>query len=439
MPRVIAILICFLLPIAALAEGPSFKNEIAPILVEHCVGCHGPKKAGGGWRADTFARLAEEGDSVSPGFGNSLDESEAWRRIVSDDAKERMPLDDDPLSAEQQAKIAAWLKAGKPFDGPDPQAPLLSYVPPVVHPPPPEVYPAAIPVTALAFSPDGEELYSSGYHEVLVWESSSGKLLRRIKNLPQRIYRIAVSPDGSLLAIAGGNAGRLGEVRLINRESGELVRVLGVSFDVVFAAAFHPSGERLATGAADGLVRVFEVATGKEVLSLGSHSDWVFDLAWNADGTRLASASRDKTAKVFDAEKGKLLFSFSEHEAAVHGVAMDRAGKHVVSAGEDDRVFRWRIEDGKRERELKLDGDGGVVLRAGENLLTTGNENKVRLVSRELRPIRTFEGLPDWATAAAFDAQHERIAAGAFDGMIVVQDASNEKVIAKLRAAPGLK
>ena len=305
-----------------------------------------------------------------------------------------------------------------------------------MHPSPPEVYPA-IPITAVAFSPDGKELYASGYHEVTVWNPADGKLVRRIKNLPQRIYRITLSPDGALLAIAGGNAGRLGEVRLMQRETGELVRVLGVSSDVVFAAAFHPGGERIATGAADGLVRVFEVATDKEVLSLGSHSDWVFDLAWNADGSKLASASRDGTAKVFDAN-GKLLYSFSEHNSPVHGVAFDLDGKHVISSGENDRIYRWRISDGKREDEYGLSDDGGLLVPAGDNLLTTSNERQVRLIKRkDLKTIRAFSDLSDWPLSVAFDADHGRVVAGTLDGKIYVWNAQNGERIAKFEATPG--
>ncbi len=421
-----------------LSAQPSFKSEIAPLLVQHCVGCHGPKKAGGGWRADTFVRLGEAGDSATAGFTDNLDESEAWRRIVSDDENDRMPFEADPLSAEDRAKFKAWIEAKRPFDGLDPQAPLLSYIPPTPHPHPPEIYPATVPVTALAFSPNGNELLAAGYHEVTVWNPKTGQLVRRIQGLPQRIHEIEFSPDGSVVAIAGGNPGRLGEVRLVSSTNGELQRVVGVSSDVVFATAFSPSGDLLATGAADGLIRVLEVATGKEMLAIGSHSDWVFDLAWNSDGSRFASASRDGTSKVFEKATGKLKFSFSGHNSPVHGVIFGSNGKSVISSAENDRVYGWRIEDGKREFELKLGGDGGILVSAGENLLTTGHESRVRLVSRsDLKEVRIFDKLPDQATAAAFDAVHKRVAAGSLDGTVAVWSASDGKEIAKFLAAPG--
>src|SRR6188472_1267013 len=84
------------------AEELSFKRDIAPVLLNNCLACHGPKKAEGGYRIDTFERLKDAGDSTQNGFtSKELDGSEAFRRIVSTDVKERMPLEGDPLPAEQ--------------------------------------------------------------------------------------------------------------------------------------------------------------------------------------------------------------------------------------------------------------------------------------------------------------------------------------------------
>ena len=42
----------------ASAEKVSFKRDIAPVLLNNCLACHGPKKSEGGYRIDTFERLA---------------------------------------------------------------------------------------------------------------------------------------------------------------------------------------------------------------------------------------------------------------------------------------------------------------------------------------------------------------------------------------------
>ena len=69
-------------------------------------------------------------------------------------------------------------------------------------------------MTALAFRPDASLLAVSGYREVLLFDPHDGRLVRRVQGLAERIYDLAFSPDGRLLAVAAGTPARLGEVKL---------------------------------------------------------------------------------------------------------------------------------------------------------------------------------------------------------------------------------
>src|SRR5688572_20168736 len=62
------VLLLLLAPTIVRAEAPSFQRDIAPVLLSNCLACHGPKKAEGGYRIDTFERVIAEGDSTQPGF-----------------------------------------------------------------------------------------------------------------------------------------------------------------------------------------------------------------------------------------------------------------------------------------------------------------------------------------------------------------------------------
>ena len=56
----------FLLPAfstVSAAQGVSFMKDVAPILMTRCAGCHGPKKAEGGYRIHTFRFLSAAGDA----------------------------------------------------------------------------------------------------------------------------------------------------------------------------------------------------------------------------------------------------------------------------------------------------------------------------------------------------------------------------------------
>src|SRR5436190_11216295 len=169
MPFRLACLVTLLAPAICHAEPISFKRDIAPVLLNNCLACHGPKKAEGGYRIDTLERVKSAGDSTQAGFiAKDLDGSEAFRRITSTDVKERMPLEGDPLPADDVAKLKKWIESGLLFDGHDAKAPLASYISPPTHPSSPESYRATMPITAVAFSPDGSQIFVGGYHELTV-------------------------------------------------------------------------------------------------------------------------------------------------------------------------------------------------------------------------------------------------------------------------------
>ena len=196
------------LSVCQAAEPVSFRAEIAPLLINNCLACHGPKKAEGGYRVDSYERLVSEGDSGLAGVtAKNIEDSEFFRRIVSEDKDERMPLESEPLKAEEIALVKRWILEGAASDASDPKAALSTIIPPPVHPDPPEVYPSSVPVTALVFSPDGKELVVGGYHELTVWNPENGTLVRRIKNVSQRTYAVRYSPDGKQLAVGGGAPG----------------------------------------------------------------------------------------------------------------------------------------------------------------------------------------------------------------------------------------
>lgn len=423
-------------------EPVSFRKQIAPILLDNCLACHGAKKAESGYRLDNFEQLGKEGEGGSPGFAaKDLDESEAFRLITSDDADERMPKDGDPLSKEQIDLIKRWIEEGTKYDGDDPQAQLAKIVPPPVHPDPIEAYPRTVPVTAMTFSADGKELLVGGYHEVTVWNPADGKLLRRIKNVGQRTYALRISPDGKTLAVACGAPGRRGELRLFEAASGKLLKVLLSTSDVVLDAAFNPKGDKIAAAAADNAIYICDVASGKTDRVIESHSDWVTAIAWSRDGAKLVSASRDKTAKVFDLKTGDLQITYSGHGKPVRGVAFHPDGKEVFSSAADNKIHRWKIADGKKSADVSSFGGEVYKLSMYPETFFAGSADKTvrQFDAKSHKQIRQYAGHQDWVYTTAYHKAVARLASAGFDGEVRVYNTSDGKQVVAFDAAPGYK
>ena len=71
----------------------SFNKDIRPILSNKCFFCHGPseKSRKAKLRLDLEEEAFKEKDGFAAFVRNSLEDSEAWHRITSDDPDEVMP------------------------------------------------------------------------------------------------------------------------------------------------------------------------------------------------------------------------------------------------------------------------------------------------------------------------------------------------------------
>lgn len=95
------------------AEAPrvDFTKQIAPLLLERCIDCHGPKEQKGDLRLDAKEHLfAADEPSVVPG---KPDDSDLLRRLgLPADDDELMPQKGEALSKEQQQLFRAWIVQG---------------------------------------------------------------------------------------------------------------------------------------------------------------------------------------------------------------------------------------------------------------------------------------------------------------------------------------
>jgi aspartate 1-decarboxylase len=430
---------CTLGPQSGIAEETiSFRSQIAPILMENCLACHGPKKAEGGYRVDSFEELQKPGDSGEALFSHpEKSAGEFLRRIRSTDAAERMPAESAPLPKEQIEILNRWVAEGSKFDGEMASDSLLYVIPPKSYPDPPASYVHPVMISAIAFSPDGKKLLASGYHEITIWNVEDATLSRRIKNVGRCTYSIVFLPDGKTIAVGGGEPGIRGEVRFFDFETGVLKAVVARSSDVILDLAIRPHSPEMAIASADSSIRLLNIESMKVTRTLASHGDWVTAVAWNDDGTRLASASRDKSVKVHDANNGELLQTYQGHGAAVRGVTFVAGGKEICSTGADNKLHRWLIEGTKKITEIGLGGEAFKLSRAEDFLITPSTDKKLRRIELSKNAIsKTMSGHDDWVTSTSIHPGTNRIASGSLDGGICLWNLTDGSLVRSWQAKP---
>jgi WD40 repeat protein len=118
-------------------------------------------------------------------------------------------------------------------------------------------------VSSLGFTADGKTLVTGHPGAVQVWDVAAAKRRAVFQVAEARSTFVAVTADGRILAVWGGDRRRAGSLRLLDAASGkELSRVE----DGCAPLAFSPDGKVLASGsrAAESTVLLWEVPPDKE-------------------------------------------------------------------------------------------------------------------------------------------------------------------------------
>ena len=125
---------CLAVVAPARSKPPSevdFARDVKPILARKCFACHGPDAGEGGLRLHEQKAALDELDSglraIMPGQPH---QSELLIRVMEPDEGLRMPLEGDPLSAEEIEILKSWIRQGAEWEK------HWAFVPPRPHDPP---------------------------------------------------------------------------------------------------------------------------------------------------------------------------------------------------------------------------------------------------------------------------------------------------------------
>lgn len=154
---------------------------------------------------------------------------------------------------------------------------------------------------ALAFSPDGKLLASgssrSSVMSATLWDVTAGTKSGELLDAASRggyVGAIAFSSGGRTLAVGGSY-----RIMLWDISSRRLSRTLRDRSMHATAVAFSPNGRFLASGYDTGQVNLWDLPSGQPVCRLEGHAGRVSAVAFSPDGQTLFSSSSDGTIRAW--------------------------------------------------------------------------------------------------------------------------------------------
>ena len=208
-------------------------------------------------------------------------------------------------------------------------------------------------INDIAYSPDGTKLAVAGGNGIWLYDAQTGHELVQFAGHTDTVtvHNVAFRPDGKTIVSAGTSYDQT--IRIWDVNTGRNLRTFKYQ---VFDVAFSPDGKMIVSGSPDKNLYLLDADTGKLVRTLSGHTDFVWSVAFSPDGKTIASRSQDKTIRLWDANTGKLLrtLTMDTHlpKYFLNIVIFSPDGKVIASVGNDRTICLWDANTGKRLRTI---------------------------------------------------------------------------------------
>jgi WD40 repeat protein len=161
---------------------------------------------------------------------------------------------------------------------------------------------------------------------------------------------MSIAMDGSGRALATGGAD--GSIRVADIATGKEVYRCGAHVKPVRGLAFSSSSdghqsELLLAASDDGHISVYEMKSGAQVASIAAHtptSSWALTVAMSPSGNQIASGGSDRRVKLWDWRTRECLHTFEGHRDSIWSLAYSPDGKNLASVGDDAALQFYDID-----------------------------------------------------------------------------------------------
>ena len=282
------------------------------------------------------------------------------------------------------------------------------------------------PVTAVAFSPDGNRVVvgSQAGIEIRDWPQ-----LTRQQTLTAEfpnVHELAFSPDARVLAVGGGAPAESGTIQLFAWPNADTIAVHAAHEDAVYSLDWNAESTKLAVASLDRQVthwlwEPLELRLGRRYTG---HSRGVTSVCILPEPEILVSAGIDQSLRVWDMNTGELIRTLANHTRPVHDLAVrpDTGGLPMIASVSDDRTVRfWQPTIGRMVRFIRLESVPlKVVWRIGvPEVVVAADDGSLHVIEVETAEVtEEIKVFPTWASSLAIHPLGREVVVGGSHGQL---------------------
>jgi WD40 repeat protein len=205
----------------------------------------------------------------------------------------------------------------------------------------------------IVFTENGRLLLGYLGNKLLIWQTATGKLLDYVKIGNDDIFKLAIHPDGSTIAISTTS----GKIHIYDYRTGTFLAECETQKHQFFALTFTKDGTQIIGGTEDGYLVIWDVATGKFVMKIKAHEGMVSTLV--VDNQYFISGDVNGDIEIWN-HYLEPIGQLKGHTKMV--MDMDRKGDFLVSCAADNTILLWDLKTRQSLAQFYAFNDDWVII-----------------------------------------------------------------------------
>lgn len=289
----------------------------------------------------------------------------------------------------------------------------------------------------LVYSNNGKTLISGSTDATIrLWDTTNGETLFTLVGFSDNTSKVTISPDGK--TVASSSFTNLGNIQLINLETGTLINTIPTNNNILYKLLFLPDGRRIAAGDRNGDILMWDVNTGEFLKKLAGKIGYITSLDSSKNGLYILSGSSEEIIQVWAVEIEMLINTYNQDIDPITKVAFSPDGRTFSAASISEGTIHFRnIENGRLLNTISghTNYSRSVIFSPdGQFLATTVlADDTVNIRNVQTGEIHlALKGHTRRPYSLVYSQNGDILASGSYNGKIILWDMNNGNILNQL-------